>query len=567
MRTCCELETDVLVVGGGPAGFWAAMTARDEVDDVLIVDKGPRDWGGIGFLSAGDFFAVVNDTDQQKLKEEMIYYYDGLIDQNMLEDILAASTERFKDYEAMNHEFVRDENGRLMSIPQRGLEHYQLFHSKPYGKGGITFTNELIGQLNKKGVRRLGHIMITDVVKKDGVTCGAAGFFTKSGRPVFIKAAAVILTTNNGSWKCSYHSNTIANGVVDMALNAGVPLRNHEFFHVWNLPKLFTWEGQTGLLPKGGRFLNAEGEDFMKRYSPRYGVKADPHYNVRGMSHEVLEGRGPIYFDPSGMSDENKEIMRPKAGWMRLNDEKLIALGINFFHQKTEWIPQLVHSYGGMEVTRSYETCVPGLFGAGRAVSIDPGVYLGGWSLCVCAVSGHTAGKTAARYVKEHGRPSFDTAAAKQMLDARMEVLNRKGIPPKDIIRALQQIMSPVDVCILKSGRALTEALEKVYKVREELLPRMAASDVQQLSKCVEAQGIIDLSEVSLTAAIARKESRAGHYREDFPDRDPEGPYWINITRKDGVLRTEKKRVPLEDYPIQPHEYYMDQFKFPRKTK
>ncbi len=565
MLTCCELKTDVLVVGGGPAGFWSALSAKKHVDDVLIVDKGPLDWGGVGFLSAGDFFALDPGTDLNDLLKELVFYYDGLCDQNMVAGILRASRERFLDYEAMGHEFVRTADGSYMRMPQRGLELYRLFQSKPYGKGGVTFTRELLAMLDKEGIRRLGHIMVTDIVSSpNGECCGAAGFFTKSGRPVRINAKAVVLSTNNGSWKCSYHANTIANGVVEMALDAGVTLRNFEFFHVWNIPLQFTWEGQTGLLPKGGKFLNALGEDFMKRYSPRYGAKGDPHYNVRGMAHECLEGRGPIYFDPNGMSEEDKEIMRPKAGWMKLNDDKLKALGIDFFHQKTVWIPQIVHSYGGMETGPGYATGMPGLYGAGRSVSIDPGVYLGGWSLCVCAVTGHDAGHAAGTYAEGHSGAGFDASAADALIAKRLGLLGREGMPPKDIVRELQEIMSPVDVCILKTGTALGAALERLREVKETMLPRMAAPDPQQLCKCVEAQGITDLTEVSLLSALTRDESRAGHYREDFPDRDEAGPYWVCVTRRNGIMRAEKKRVPLEQYPVQPSQYYMDEFHFPR---
>ena len=76
-----------------------------------------------------------------------------------------------------------------------------------------------------------------------------------------------------------------------LAYGAGASLRNMEFIENWNVPKLFAWEGQTGMLPYGARFLNGEGEDFMRRYSPKLGAKADPHYNVRGMAFEVRAGR------------------------------------------------------------------------------------------------------------------------------------------------------------------------------------------------------------------------------------------------------------------------------------
>jgi len=565
MRTSCKLTTDVLVVGSGFSGFWAAMTAREHVQDVLIVDKGPRDWGGIGYLSGGDLFAMTPDMDREKLLDELVYFYDGLCDQEVLEDILDESYDRFTAYERMGHEFVRDANGKLMGIPQRGLEHMCCFHSKPYGKGGGNFTRELVREVEKRDIRRIGRIMITDVVKNGDTVCGAVGFFTQSGRPVYIEAKAVILTTNIGGWKCSYLANSMASGAAELALNAGVALRNCEFLMVWNLPKLFSWEGQTGLLPKGACFRNALGEDFMQRYSPRYGAKADPHYNVRGMAHEVREGRGPIYFDTSAMSPQDVQIMRPKGGWMKLNDDKLMALGINFFRQKTEWMPQYVHSFGGMNVNRDYGTGVPGLYAAGRACSVDPGVYLGGWSLCVVAVSGFKVGHLAGRYAASASHQAYDQPLAQELAGRRLSRLGRPGLPPKDVVRALQEIMAPVDVCILKSGVGLSRSLDKLMSLRAEVLGRMVASDPQQLVKCVEAEGIADLTEAYLRSSLMRKESRSGHYREDFPDRDPDGPYWILAERSRNEMTSRIVRVPVETYRIQPYKYYMDAFNFPRK--
>ena len=95
--------------------------------------------------------------------------------------------------------------------------------------------------------------------------------------------------------------NTCAGEGAALAYGAGASLRNMEFIENWNVPKLFAWEGQTGMLPYGARFLNGEGEDFMRRYSPKLGAKADPHYNVRGMAFEVRAGREMCIRDSLGV--------------------------------------------------------------------------------------------------------------------------------------------------------------------------------------------------------------------------------------------------------------------------
>ena len=204
---------------------------------------------------------------------------------------------------------------------------YYFYH--PYGKGGAHTTQILNAELQRLNVQRIGRIEITDLVKDGDAVSGAVGFHAQSGTPCLFRAKAVILAAHNGGWKGSYLLNTCAGEGAALAYGAGASLRNMEFIENWNVPKLFAWEGQTGMLPYGARFLNGEGEDFMRRYSPKLGAKADPHYNVRGMAFEVRAGRGPIYFDTSTMSPEGVEIMTPTGGWMKLNDTKLKELGIH----------------------------------------------------------------------------------------------------------------------------------------------------------------------------------------------------------------------------------------------
>ena len=151
-------DTDVLIIGGGFSGSWAALTARQHVENVLIVDKGPRDWGGLGGMSGGDMIVKQPEFAAKDLVEELVYYYDGLCEQDVLEEILNQSYERFKDYEKMGHEFARDDSGRLMSIPQRGLKLMRYYFYHPYGKGGAHTTQILNAELQRLNVQRLGRI-------------------------------------------------------------------------------------------------------------------------------------------------------------------------------------------------------------------------------------------------------------------------------------------------------------------------------------------------------------------------------------------------------------------------
>ena len=214
------LSADVLIVGGGFAGMWAAKKARDHVRDVLIVDKGPRDWGGLGSMCGGDMIARMPDDDLDAMLKELVYYYDGLVEQDLMEEILRQSSDRFRDYEALGHTFRKDAEGNYIPVPQRGLANMKSYLSVPPGSGGANLRRELTGEMNRLDVRRMGQIYITDLLVEDGRATGAVGFHVHSGRPVICRAGAVVLSANMGGWKTSYHMSSCAGD--------GVPLAFHE---------------------------------------------------------------------------------------------------------------------------------------------------------------------------------------------------------------------------------------------------------------------------------------------------------------------------------------------------
>jgi succinate dehydrogenase/fumarate reductase flavoprotein subunit len=557
-------NTDLLVIGGGFSGMWAAKRAKEALDDVLVVDKGPRDWGGLGGMSGGDMIVKQPDMKLDDLLEDLVYYYDGLADQELLAGILKDSYDRFMDFENLGHKFVRNEKGELCFIPQRALDFMRFYYYHPYGMGGMEKARLLKEECQRLGVRRLGRTVITDVITDGDRVSGAVGFHTQSGEPVYIKSRAVLLATNTGGWKPSYHQNTPAGEGVTIAWNAGCAVRNFEFWKVWNVPVDFAWEGQTGLLPKGACFLNSKGEDFMWKYSPKFGAKADPHYNTRGMMCEVRAGNGPILFDCSQMTPEDVETMRPRAGWMGLNDSKLRELGIDFFAQKLEWMPQVRHTYGGVVADPDGATHIPGLYAAGLARNPDPGVYMGGWATCITATTGYRAGEAAAQYVQGYDAIPYDYGYATSRLQTVTGRLGKEGIAAKDVISAMRDVMSAPDVALMKTGRGLSRGLDRVNEIESEVLPHLGAEDPHALAKAFEATSTVLVTHLCLNAAIMRKESRAGHFREDFPKRDNKNWLkWIEQRRANGKREVRAVPVPVERYPVKPHRYYMDNFVWP----
>lgn len=107
--------------------------------------------------------------------------------------------------------------------------------------------------------------------------------------------------------------------------------------------------------------------------------------------------------------------------------------------------------------------------------------------------------------------------AAQESLNSTMGLLGKPGVAPKDVVRRMQEIVNPVDVSILKTGRGLSRALAELEDARDNILPLLGAAEPHYLLKLTEARAMTLLTEMYLKAALAARESRCGHFREDYP--------------------------------------------------
>lgn len=191
---------------------------------------------------------------------------------------------------------------------------------------------------------------------------------------------------------------------------------------------------------------------------------------------------------------------------------------------------------------------------------------MGGWDTCKTTTTGYIAGNSAGKYVSGlTSAPRFDDAHASGTLDATLSLLGKPGVYPKDVVRLMQELMAPMDVCILKTGKGLTRSLERLEDAKRNILPYMTAPEPHYLVKLVEARSMALITEMYLKASLMRKESRSGHYREDFPERHGD-PAWIVIRDGHDGMDLRADPVPLDRYPVKPHRYYMDNFAFPKTS-
>ncbi len=546
-----QIDTDVLIIGGGIAGLLSALTARDVVDKVTVVDKGFVGKTSHSALSFGAMMALLPGDDIDACVKDLAAAQDWLIDQDVVEYILSNSLQRLKDMEAMGMEQYHRAEG-YFSLPARGTKLLKIIVPAEHG---IPTMLKVKRAVLRKNVQIMERIYISDLLTDGEKVVGAVGTDTRSGEFKIFKAKATVIATNTAGFRGHYMGAEMVGDGPKLAYLSGAEITNAEFDVFNSGSPHFYFEGTGPATARGAKFRNASGEAFMERYDPELKDRADLPRIARAMTTEMRHGRGPFFFDLTAMTIPIGTLLRSHGYcWRPHLRFKLEKKGIKL--EKPEWMP--VHFYNLASLKTSFDgaTNLCGLFAAGKARSCGPSI-LAGWSWTSCIGTGFQVGQSAGEHARSCPEPKIDNSMVASLKDRLYQPLEREsGAKPDKILKEVQQTVFPYDTIILKSEERLTRALEKIEWIKANFVSSMVAKDMHELIRLRETESVLLNAEMMLKASLMRQESRSGHFREDFPERnDRQWLKWIVIKRgSQGEMELQAVPVPIDKFRFHPFE-------------
>jgi succinate dehydrogenase/fumarate reductase flavoprotein subunit len=556
-----RVEADLLIVGSGFAGLWAAISARQAgVERVAVVDKASIAMSSQSRLCAGATIYCLPEDDLEAWLRDFVEAVGFLSRQPMVAEIFETSHARLRKLEEWGVRYQEHPaEGGYFRLPSRGLGRVLMMVRPRFGGrfGGSAVIEALHRQASRAGVDEHPRVLITDLLQRDGRIAGALGLERSTAQPIAFAARAVLLATADCSFRGNYVCTDATTGDgFRLAYDQGVRLSNMEFLVTNTGSPHFGFEGTGVALRWGGRILNARGERFMQDYHPD-GDSAEIHALTAAMAREVERGRGPPFYLEMGDAWEERigPALAAIGGFMPLNLAKLEAQGIDLA-QRQEWIPAVQGLRGGVRTEPDGQSDLPGLFAAGTAEALDPGLF-NGWSTMRSMGSGERSGRGAADYLRRADPVQPDAGEIAELAARATSPLARTGADttrPDEVIERMQRLIFRPEVSILKREEGLRRGLAEIEDLRDAALPDLSARDPHELAKLYEARNMIAVAEMYLRASLARTESRASHLRDDHPERDDEHWLaWVNLRRSDDrSMRVETEPIPIDTFPVQP---------------
>ncbi|WP_340674346.1 FAD-binding protein [Moorella sulfitireducens (nom. illeg.)] len=514
--------TDVLIIGGGYAGLLAALEARKKGVEVLILEKAYAGNSGCAKFAAGDMQCFIpGEDDLSQWVENGLNNGCFLNDPRWLSRNYPLSYEIILKLQELGLPFIKDEKGKLIRKTGRGNT-----------KSVLIDISQSLSLLRKlcinSGIRILDRTSAIDLYVEDNTVKGVIGFAIRRNEIIFVECKCAIITSGGCSYKGPYFGMDMATGDgVAMGYRVGCFLANMEFgVKYQSTCKDFDVYGMNRFASLGGIFRNKFGERFMARYDPVLKDSSSLDILIRAMVTEVNEGRGPIFFDLTGLSKEGREVT---AKLLKPLLEAMETSNVNLFDKPLEWIPAFTGTVGatsaGLWIDNNYRTSVNNLFAAGDAASkacfLGAGIGAGGAPLMFASISGFITGSQAGEKAKTlRGSKEVSCKDIERQCKSVTLPLNRKaGIDPDELTYELQKIMFRTEVNLIKEAARLKRALQGIREIKEKL-NFMVAKSSHDLMKVYEVINMVTLAELTVACSLERKESRGGHYREDFPKRD-----------------------------------------------
>jgi succinate dehydrogenase/fumarate reductase flavoprotein subunit len=562
MQDAISLQADVLVVGGGGAGMFAAVSAARNGAEVLLLDKNIVGRGGATIMAqmtcASALGEVEPDGPEQHLNDTL-EAGRGLCNEKLAALLCEGSPRRIRELADWKVDWARQGNGKINQVIAPGHSRKRCVYVD-FLSTGAAICVALRHQIsNSTAIRTLSHVTITDVLTRDREAIGAVGFDLATAAPVMVSAPAVILCSG-GMMKLFRRTtapNNNAGEGLGMALRAGARLIDMEFLQFYPnghlAPRMVgldptTWEPTRVKL--GGRLLNGLGDEFLHRYGEAGGEAYDTARDTLTFAiyKEVEAGRGT----PHGgvyLSFQHIEAQKLRAALGPVI-EIFERNNIDLVRQPVEVFPIAHYQMGGVEVDADMASGVPGLYAAGELAGGANGANrLSGNALPEAVVFGERAGEKAAQFAVKRHSAVWDEKAALPHLDLLRSRAGRNagsGETPARMMSELKRLMWG-KVGPFRNARDLGHALERIGAMRGRDLDRLevCAQPVHNTSLvewCELRNGLIAAEAVAM-AALARQESRGAHQRDDFPGADAQYLANQQLSLIDGELRSAFRRL------------------------
>ena len=545
------IDTDILVIGGGGGGLLAALSAKRNGPPgtrVAIADA----WtvGHTGHTAFSNAWTVVvePDDDLAAVTNEIIAGNDWVADQPLIHRVLETSWDRLKDQESVGLTFQKDGDGRYVRRHTRGLDHTRVMY--PDG-GGLEFCIRLARGIEDEGVQILNRIFITGLMRGDGDrVIGAVGVHSRTGEFHVIRARATIMATNAITFRSGFVRDITGTGTL-LAWKAGAVLRNAEFSYTRPSTPRHYFEGIAFAIQDGARFVNESGEQFMQRYDPERGDRADVPVIARAMAMEHQAGRAPVYLDMSGIPVEKRHFyIHSNVKWMEHFYTKLGEEARTDMFGRVPYYPLNQMTKMAIRTGADCRSDVPGLLAAGLAQA-GCANHFAGFHIGMCIGTGWIAGESAVEDLDRLSPPELDPAEVGALATEAKERLTEDARAETDrLLTGLQELMFAYDVSVWKRADRLEAAMSRLTDIRDAFAG-LAAPHTHELVRLKETEAMLLAADIILRASLLRTESRLSHFREDFDARDDENWLsWVDVTQRNGVPELQTTPIPTPIHPV-----------------